>query len=92
MQRNSQKTEKGHQNRGSRGAKSLVVATKGVRTSKDFAQFMCLLMADVIEGKVPPIVANAACNAGGKVLKVVEMEHKYGKEIANGGRELVLQK
>ena len=35
-------------------------------------------MADVIEGNVSPGVANAACNAGGKLIKVVDMQIKYG--------------
>jgi hypothetical protein len=39
---------------------------------------MSALMCDVIEGRVPPDIANAACNAGGKLLKVVEMQYKYG--------------
>lgn len=35
-------------------------------------------MSDVIEGAITPIVANATVNAGGKLLKVVEMQYKYG--------------
>lgn len=38
---------------------------------------MSALMSDVLEGTVTPQVANAACNAGGKLLKIVEMEYKY---------------
>lgn len=44
---------------------------------------MCALISDVIDGSLSPVVANAACNAGGKLLKVVELEHKYGA-FANG--------
>ena len=40
---------------------------------------MSALMTDLIEGKVTPGVGNAACNAGGKLLKVVEMQAKYGQ-------------
>lgn len=39
---------------------------------------MSALMSDVIEGAITPIVANATVNAGGKLLKVVEMQYKYG--------------
>ena len=39
---------------------------------------MSALMSDVIEGNLTPIVANATVNAGGKLLKVVEMQYKYG--------------
>ena len=35
-------------------------------------------MTDLIEGRVSPGIGNAACNAGGKLLKVVELQHKYG--------------
>lgn len=36
------------------------------------------LMSDLVEGRVTPQVGNAACNAGGKLLKAVEMRYKYG--------------
>jgi|TARA_R100001086_G_scaffold213167_1_gene129116 hypothetical protein len=36
------------------------------------------LMSDLVEGRVTPQVGNAVCNAGGKLLKIVEMNHKYG--------------
>jgi hypothetical protein len=39
---------------------------------------MSALMSDLIEGKVTPQVGNACCNAGGKLLKMVELQHKYG--------------
>jgi hypothetical protein len=42
------------------------------------------LISDVIEGGMTPQVANAAVNAGGKLLKVVEMQYKYGKTQPNG--------
>lgn len=57
----------------------LAIAEKGVRTGEDFANLMSALMSDVIEGRMAPNVANATCNAGGKLLKVIEMEHKYGR-------------
>lgn len=39
---------------------------------------MSALMSDVIEGTISPNVANATVNAGGKLLKVVEMQYRYG--------------
>ena len=39
---------------------------------------MSALMSDVVEGRISPAVSNAACNAGGKLLKVVEMQYRYG--------------
>ncbi len=49
-----------------------------MRTGEDFANLMSALMSDVIDGTLTPMVANAAVNAGGKLLKVVEMQYKYG--------------
>lgn len=51
---------------------------------------MCGLMSDVISGNMTPAVANAAVNAGGKLLKVVELENKYGTHGALGGKSLQL--
>lgn len=56
----------------------LQVAKRGIQTGGEFAKMMAALMSDVIEGKIPPQVANATVNAGGKLLKVVEMQLKYG--------------
>ncbi len=41
---------------------------------------MSALMSDVIEQRVSTDVANAVCNAGGKLLQVVTMQYKYGKQ------------
>lgn len=57
----------------------LAIAEAGVKTGEDFANLMSALMSDVIDGRMAPNVANATCNAGGKLLKVIEMEHKYGR-------------
>jgi hypothetical protein len=71
--------------------KSLAFAEAGVRTSGDFAGMMSALMSDTISGKVSPQVTNAAVNAGGKLLKVVEMQLRYGKPTTTGTRaELAL--
>lgn len=52
---------------------------------------MSAIMSDVIEGMMTPSVAHAAVNAGGKLLKVVEMQQKYGTVNPNGqGKMLVL--
>lgn len=50
---------------------------------------MSALMSDVIDGSISPNVANAAVNAGGKLLKVVEMQYRYGTP-ANEQRQKVL--
>lgn len=40
---------------------------------------MSALMTDLIAGTVSPQAANAACNAGGKLLRIVEMQGRYGQ-------------
>ena len=57
--------------------KSLRFARDGIRTGEDFANTMSALMSDLIEGSITPEVGNAVCNAGGKLLKMVEMQYKY---------------
>jgi len=48
-----------------------------VKTGKQFASLMSALMSDLIDKRIDARSANAICNAGGKLLKVVEMEHRY---------------
>lgn len=71
--------------------RSLQIARRGIQTSHDFANFMSSLMSDLIEGNVAPQIGNAAVNAGGKLLKVVEMQYKYGTAGKDGSpKTLVL--
>jgi hypothetical protein len=63
------------------GSRTGKIAERGVSTGREFAKLMSALMSDVIEGKISPQVANATCNAGGKLLKVVELQYRY----ANSG-------
>lgn len=60
--------------------RSLALANGGVKTGRDFAALMSALMSDLLDGRIDARSANAVCNAGGKLLKVVEMEHKYGRK------------
>lgn len=71
--------EKGSENGAAVAPASLRVAERGLRSSVDFRDFMSGLMSDVISGRVNPGVANAACNAGGKLLKMVELEMRYAQ-------------
>lgn len=72
-----------------KGARCLVVGGDGIRNSRDFANYMSALMSDLAEGRITPGVGNAICNAGGKLLKVKEMELRYGT-VGNGGQEKTL--
>lgn len=58
--------------------RSLALAERGVKTGGDFANMMSALMSDIIADRITPSKANAACNAGRQLLKVVEMQHQYG--------------
>jgi hypothetical protein len=71
--------------------RSLGIAEKGVRTSIEFAALMSAMMSDIIASRMTPEVGNATCNAGGKLLKVVEMQYKYGQTRGRKGtRALIL--
>ena len=58
--------------------RSAAIAANGVKSSTEFSQLMSALMSDVISGTIKPDVARAAVGAGGKLLKLVEMELRYG--------------
>lgn len=42
---------------------------------------MSALLTDTIAGRIDPQVSNAVCNISGKLLKVVELQYKYGKAV-----------
>lgn len=69
--------------------KSAEVARAGLNTGADFAKFMGALMGD-LEGTIEPAVAAAACKAGEKLLKVVELQQRHGRENRDGTRTLRL--
>lgn len=61
------------------GPRVTSILQTGIKTAPDFAKCMSALMADIADESISPKLANAICNAGGKLLKVVEMQYKYGK-------------
>jgi len=50
-------------------------ATEGTR---QFTKFLGCIMRDVVSGELNSPAANAVCNAAGKILKLAEMQHRYG--------------
>lgn len=70
--------------------RSLKTAERGIRSGADFATFMSSLISDIISRRVTPDVGNAACNAGGKLLKVVEMQYRYGNPIGGPGENQLM--
>jgi hypothetical protein len=71
-------------------AVSKQLAAKGLHTSHEFANITGALFTDVVLGLISPDVCNAACNAAGKLLAVVALQHKYGTRAANGTKSLRL--
>jgi hypothetical protein len=71
-------------------AKCFTIFENGVKTAREFAAGMSLLMGDVLSQRVSPQIANAVCNAGGKMLKAIEMEKRYGKGDGAGDKTLPL--
>lgn len=45
---------------------------------------MTFLVGDLLTGRISPQIGNAAVNAMGKIIKTVEVQHRYGVETANG--------
>jgi hypothetical protein len=70
--------------------RSLAHSEKGIKTANDFANLMSALMSDLLDGRVTPSIGNATCNAGGKLLKVVEMQYKYGTQGPGQNKTLLL--
>jgi hypothetical protein len=73
-------------------SRSASLAREGIRTGEDFANLMSALMSDVLDGSVSPVVANATVNAGGKLLKVVQMQmaYRYGTPREQAASILIL--
>jgi hypothetical protein len=42
---------------------------------------MTALLSDTVTGRVQPQRANATCNVAGKIIRMVELQHKYGKPM-----------
>jgi hypothetical protein len=61
--------------------KSLKVAERGLKNTKDFVRLMDALIADTIAGRVTHSITNASCNAGGKMLRATELTFRYGEPV-----------
>jgi hypothetical protein len=59
-------------------SRSVKLAKKEIQTTKDYAEIMAALMLDVIEGKVSVSTVNAAVNSGRQLIRVAELNLKYG--------------
>lgn len=59
--------------------KCLPILEDGISTGEDFCRAMGALMGDLASHRLKESVGNAICNAGGKMLKAVELNIKYGQ-------------
>lgn len=57
------------------------LADAGISTGADFSRVMAALLADTVAGRIEPNRANAACNVAGKLIRMVEMQNKYGRQV-----------
>ena len=64
----------------------LSIGERGVRTAQDFAQFMSAMMGDVISGRLSATKAATATRSGMALLKVIEMQYRYGSETEQPGK------
>jgi hypothetical protein len=64
----------------------LAISERGVRTAQDFAQFMSAMMGDVIAGRLSNGKASTATRSGIALLKVIEMQYRYGSETDSPGK------
>lgn len=65
------------------------LANGGINTAADFLRMMTALMADTVTGRVQPQTANATCNVAGKIIRMVEMQHKYGRQVEGSNERLL---
>jgi len=71
--------------------RTLALARKGVRNGDDLAALLSALISDNIEGRVTTAMTNSTCNAAGKLMKIVELQHKYGMKVgADGVKSLTI--
>ena len=70
-------------------SRSVKVARGGITNSREFTDLFSGLIADLAEQLVTASIANAMCNAGGKILKMVELEIRHGQQVPGATRRLL---
>lgn len=82
-------TTKKSQTRSERAAarSAPLIASGDITNAQQFARVMSAILSDALTGAIKPAEGNLACNAAGKLLKVTEMQLKYGPK---GGGPLQL--
>lgn len=57
---------------------SRALALTGLSSVDRVSKFISALISDMMIGHVPPKVGNPVVNATGKILKGLELKHRYG--------------
>lgn len=67
-----------------------MMAKTGVSDSRKCANVLGAIALDVLQERITPPTGNTACNAIGKLLKIKELEIKYGRPMPDGPKRLQL--
>ena len=59
-------------------SKSRPIALSGLNSVDRISAFMSALVSDMMTGYVPAKVGNSVVNATGKILKGLELKHRWG--------------
>lgn len=57
---------------------SLLISSKGIKTANDYAAYMAAMLHDLTNGAITPEVGTVCYKVGSSLLRVVELQHKYG--------------
>jgi hypothetical protein len=55
-----------------------LIADGDVKDAQHFAKVLSALMSDALMNAIPPSQGNVVCKAAGLIIKVTEMQLKYG--------------
>jgi hypothetical protein len=58
-------------------SRAVAAFAEGIGSSAQFANVLSALVGDVLNGSITPEVANAACNASGKLLKLIDLQLQF---------------
>lgn len=71
------------------GPRSLQQAARRIHSADGLADMMSELILNLATGEVRPELATAMCRAATNLLKVVEMQQRWGLPTRQGGRKVL---
>lgn len=72
-------TEQTKQGRETAGLRTAKVITGEMQSTQDYARLIVAMVLDAAEGKVSAILVNSTVNAGRLLVKMAELNMKYGR-------------